>query len=359
MATIRKRTTKDGETRYQAMIRRAGFPMRTETFSTRVKAQKWVRLIEGQMEDGRHFRSAEAKRRTLGDAIDRYIKDEVPNKRSDGEMHSTCLKWWKDELGHLKLAEITSALAVEYRDKLKDRKHRGKLLSGARVNRYVAAARHLFTVARKRWHWVNVNPFSDVDMLPEDKGRVRYLSDDERKALLAETAKDSVLHTFVVIALSTACRAGELLKLEWRDVDLKAEKTTATAAAVSGRLLFRKTKNAQPRSAWISDLALDLLKEHGKVRQLHGGPVFPLTKRGNPYDYSKPFRAAVAAAGIKNFRFHDCRHSAATWLAQAGATEQQLRAIGGWKSNVVSRYVHLAAEDSRSAFQGLADKVGK
>jgi hypothetical protein len=82
MATIRERTTKDGVTRYQAIVRRAGFPERTETFSTEAKAKKWVRLIEGEMEDGRHFRGAEAKRRTLGDAIDRYVKDEVPNKRA-------------------------------------------------------------------------------------------------------------------------------------------------------------------------------------------------------------------------------------------------------------------------------------
>ena len=359
MATIRERTTKgrldpvtgkrvSGETRYQAIVRRAGFPERTETFSTRRKAERWVRLIEGEMEDGRHFRTAEAKRKTLGDAIDRYIKDEVPKKRGDGEMHKTTLAWWKTELGHLKLADVTLALAVEYRDKLTSRTHRGKKLTGARVNRYVAAARHLFTVARKRWHWVSHNPFSDVDMLPEGRGRVRHLSDDERKALLVETAKDSTLHAFVVIALSTACRAGELQNLKWSDVDLKA-----------GRLLFRETKNAQPRSAWLHGAALELLKEHGKVRQLTGGPVFPMSTRGNAYDYSKPFRAAVKAAGISSLRFHDLRHTAATYLAQQGATEQQLRAIGGWKSNVVSRYVHLAAEDAKAVLERLAEKIGQ
>jgi integrase len=184
-------------------------------------------------------------------------------------------------------------------------------------------------------------------MLPEGKGRVRYLSDDERKALLAETAKDSTLHTFVMLALSTACRAGELQKLTWADVDLKV-----------GRLLFRETKNAQPRSAWISGAALDLLKEHGKVRKLKGGQVFEnASGRGGFYQYHKPFRAAVEAAGVENFRFHDLRHSAATYLAQAGATEQQLRAIGGWKSGIVSRYVHLAAEDSKAALGKLAEKI--
>src|SRR5690606_9898848 len=152
---------------------------------------------------------------------------------------------------------------------------------------------------------------------------------------------------------STACRAGELQKLEWRDVDLKA-----------GRLLFRKTKNDEPRTAWISGTALELLKEHAKVRKLRGGLVFEsqaTTKRRAKgpklYDHHRPFRAAVEAAQIHEFRFHDLRHSAATYLAQAGATEQQLKAIGGWKSNIVSRYVHLAAEDAKPALEKLAEKV--
>jgi integrase len=345
MATIRERTRKDGSTVYNVQVRITGFPDRTGTFTTRIKAVKWARLIEGEMEEGKHFRNAEAKRKSLADAIDRYIKDEVPKKR-DGEMHETTLKWWKAELGRLKLADLTPAIVVEYRDKLRGRTRRGKKLSGARVNRYVACLRHLFTVAQREWHWVSYSPMGGVSMLPEAKGRTRHLSDDERKVLLAETTKDPVLHTFVVIALSTACRAGELQKLVWADVDLK-----------TGRLLFRETKNAQPRSTWLSGAALDLLKEHGKVRKLQGGPVFE--GRGKrPYDYHKPFRAAVKVAGVGDFRFHDLRHTAATYLAQQGATEQQLRAIGGWKSGIVARYVHLAAEDAKGVLQKLAEKVG-
>jgi integrase len=132
------------------------------------------------------------------------------------------------------------------------------------------------------------------------------------------------------------------------------------------RLLFRKTKNEQPRTAWVSGTTLELLKEHGKVRRLKGGLVFEsqsTTKRSAKgerlYDYSRPFRDAVAAAEIDNFRFHDLRHSAATYLAQAGATEQQLKAIGGWKSGIVSRYVHLAAEDANAALEKLAEKIGQ
>jgi integrase len=73
---------------------------------------------------------------------------------------------------------------------------------------------------------------------------------------------------------------------------------------------------------------------------------------------AKRWTATVKAAGITGLVFHGLRHTAASWLAGSGATEQQLRAIGGWKSNVVSRYVHLAARDTRGAVEKLAAQVG-
>src|SRR5690606_19401930 len=93
--------------------------------------------------------------------------------------------------------------------------------SNSTINRYLASLSHVFTVARKEWHWIAHNPFDGVSTLRENKGRTRYLTDEERTRLLKETVKDPTLHCLVVLALSTAARAGELLNLTWRDVDLK------------------------------------------------------------------------------------------------------------------------------------------
>ena len=147
-----------------------------------------------------------------------------------------------------------------------------------------------------------------------------------------------------MLALSTAARAGELLKLEWTDVDLKAH-----------RLLFRVTKNSQPRAAWLHGEALRLLTEFAdSCTQM--GRVFA-NSRGGKFDYAKRFKAAVEAAKLTDFKFHDLRHSAATYLAREGASEQQLRAIGGWKSGVVSRYVHIAAEDAKEILQRMNERI--
>lgn len=339
-----------------------GFPTRTASFPTRRMAERWAKTIEADMIEGRHFRSVEARRRTLGEAIDRYLEEELPKKRNGSTSRSN-LPWWKKQLGHLKLADVTPAILVEHRGKLaretftrakpesarttvkKGDLPNRRFRSAATVNRYLAALSHVFTVARKEWHWVSHNPFDGVGKLHESRGRVRFLSDEERTALLRETVKDPVLHTFVVLALSTAARAGELRNLTWQDVDLK-----------DGRLLFRITKNATPRMAWLHAEAKRLLAEHGTVRRLGNNWVF-VSPTGRRYRYEKVFRAACEAAGIEGFRFHDLRHSAATYLAREGASEQQLKAIGGWKSGVVSRYVHLAATETRDIVQKMNEKI--
>jgi integrase len=361
MAAIRERKKADGTAVFHVQVRMSGFPARTASFRTRKAAKQWATTVEAEMIEGKHFRSPEARRRSISEAITRYTTDEIPKKR-DGDMHRAYLPYWSKRLGTVKLAAVTPALLVQCRDELargtytraKPESKRSTVKGAARrfkrrpgtVNRSLAALSHVFTIARREWHWMSHNPMDGVSKLPEGRGPARSLTDEERQALLAETAKDPTLHAFVVIALSTACRAGELQNLAWSDVDLK-----------TGRVLFRKTKNDEPRTAWLQGAALELLKEHGKVRKLTGGPVFENASGRGRYNYDKKFKTAVAAAGLKKFRFHDTRHTAATYLAQDGATEQQLRVIGGWKSNVVSRYVHLASEDAKAAIGRLAEKI--
>lgn len=362
MAAIRERRKADGSQVFHVQVRQQGFPSRTASFPTRRQAERWAKTIEADMIEGRHFRHVESRRRTLSEAIDRYLAEELPKKRSQ-QMHRASLTWWREKLGTLKLSEISPAIITEYRGKLqkepfaranpsakrtslkKGQDAQTFTRSGATVNRYLSCLSHLFTTARKEWHWLSHNPLDGVSKMRESNGRMRYLSDAERTRLLAETAKNPTLHTIAVLALSTAARAGELMKLTWRDVDLK-----------EGRLLFRDTKNAEPRTAWAQGEALRLLKEHATVRRIDTDLVFA-APGGGRYDYHAPFVAAVNAAGITDFKFHDLRHSAATYLAIEGATESQLRAIGGWKSGVVRKYVHIASTDAKDVLAKMNKKI--
>lgn len=386
MATIRERKTKDKRSIFHVQIRMAGYPARTASFPTRRQAERWGKTVEADMIEGRHFRNVEARRRTLADAIDRYVENELPKLRN-GSTHRSNLPYWREALGHLKLSEITPAVIVEHRDKLaagtftraKPGAKGSTLKKGeaARkfkrkpntVNNYLVPLGRVFSVARKEWHWISNNPMDGVAKLNPGKGRIRHLSEDERARLLAETAKDPQLHCTVILALATAPRAGEIVNLCQPDIEFEEVKGPDNRVIEQARVLLRETKNAEPRTAWLHGEALRVLKDHldhgearrlaknrAKTREPDDDRVF-VSVKAKRYDYSDDFAVALEAAKVTNFRFHDLRHSSATYLARAGATEQQLKAIGGWKSGVVSRYVHLAAEDTQALVAKMNAKI--
>jgi integrase len=324
-------------------------------------AARWAKTKEAEMIEGRHFRSPEARRRTLAEAVKRYTEEVLPEKRSQN-MHAAALPWWERQLGHLKLTEITQATVLEQRGILlrekfkraKPESERSIVKKGERpntfkrtpstANRYVAVLSNLFTLA-KQWQWAGHNPAEGIAKLAERSDRARVLTDRQRHALLKQTEVDPTLHLFVLVALGTACRAGELLDLEWRDVD-----------ADDGRLNFRKTKNEQPRSAWLHGVAKQLMSERAEGQE-PDAQVFNNASDKGRYQYAKAFAAACERAGIPGFVFHNLRHSAATYLARDGASEAQIKAVGGWKSSVVARYVHMAAQDTKSVMQKLSEKI--
>jgi hypothetical protein len=108
MPTIRERSGQ-----FHVQVRMAGFPARTGSFPTRRLAERWAKTIEAEMIEGRHFRNAEARRRTFGDAIDRYTRDELPKKRGGG-MHSAALRWWRIKIGARKMADVTRGRARDF-----------------------------------------------------------------------------------------------------------------------------------------------------------------------------------------------------------------------------------------------------
>ena len=112
MATIRERAKADGTRAFHVQVRMAGFPARTASFPTKRQAERWAKTIEAEMIEGRHFRSAEGRRRTLAEAIDRYLEHEAPKLR-DGRMHKSTLPWWREKLGRFKLCDITPALIAQ------------------------------------------------------------------------------------------------------------------------------------------------------------------------------------------------------------------------------------------------------
>lgn len=115
MASIEKRTTDTGETSYRVKIRLKGYPTQTATFKRLTDAKKWTQDTESAIREGRHFKTTEAKKHTLADLVDRYIKDVLPTKPKQAPAQRPQLERWKAEIGSYALSDITPALIVQCR----------------------------------------------------------------------------------------------------------------------------------------------------------------------------------------------------------------------------------------------------
>lgn len=177
-------------------------------------------------------------------------------------------------------------------------------------------------------------PFRRVSRPREPRGRVRFLSDEERDRLLAacRDSQNPHLYTIVVLALATGARKGELLGLRWLDVSL-----------AQSRVTFHDTKNRDTRSVSLSGPALALLRDHTKVRRLDTDLVFPRQDGLRAIEIKKAWENVVRRADLDNFRFHDLRHSAASYLAMSGASLAEIAEVLGHRSlSMVQRYAHLS-----------------
>lgn len=348
MATIIKRLDENGKPYYTVRIRLKNQPQVTQSFkrlSGEKGAKDWAQRTETEIREGRYFKTAEAKKHTFAELVDRYIKSELPNyNEKEQRERKSKLLWWKDKLGVYSLADITPPLIVECRDLL------AESLSPATVVRYLAALSIVFTVAVNEWEWVQENPAKKVKRPTEPDGRVRFLDDDERQRLLVACKESSSewLYMCVILALSSGMRKAELMGLKWPDVNLK-----------DGYLILHKTKNGTRRRVPLSGLALTLLKEHNKIRRLDTPLLFPSERNPQqPIDLRSAFEYAKERAEIKEFHWHDLRHCTASYLAMNNASLAEIAEILGHKTlAMVKRYAHHSDGHVSSVIESMNAKI--
>lgn len=335
MATIIERTATDGTKRYRAQVRLKGHPKQSATFKRLTDAKKWIQDTESAIREGRHFKTVEAKKHTLNDLVDRYIKDVLPGKKKARDKTQQ-LTWWTEKIGYCLLADVTPALIVQYRDELsRGITYRGTQRTPATVVQYMTALSHAFTIAVNEWGWLEDSPMRKVKNPTPSRGRVRFLDDDERARLLkaCKESSNEWLYLVVILALSSGMRKAELFTLKWHDVNLK-----------DGFIILHETKNGERRRVPLSGLSLELLREHAKVRRLDTPLLFPgKTHPDKPIDLKRPFETALKQAEIDDFHWHDLRHCTASYLAMNGASLAEIAEVLGHKTlSMVKRYSHLS-----------------
>ncbi len=357
MATITRRLRRKGGYTYRVQIRRKGHSPLSKSFDTRKDAEAWAREHDREAKLAEAFADARGRNKTLANLIDRYMAEYEGRDVS----RASRLAWWKEKAGDRKLPSVIPDVVADALDDLRA----GFALQGIRgggrattrkrseatINRYHAALSAVYQHAlKKRWGWVKANPCREVSRGQESRGRDRYLSDDERKQLLKACRKSewSGLYPLVVLALSTGARLGELLNLRWRDVDLP-----------NARANVDETKNGEPRVLPLVKPVRDALAEYTKVRRIDSELVFPAATNGNKaqhvYKYWWP---ALRTADIEDFRFHDLRHSCASYLAMNGASAVEIADVLGHKTlAMVQRYSHLNTQHRADLLERVTSKL--
>lgn len=343
MALIEKRSNCKGDVSFRVRVRIKGTPQQMATFHKLSEAKLWALQTEAAIREQRYFKAPEAKRRTLAELITRYQKEVLPHKSTSYSFvrgQHMQLNWWKKQLGDYFLADVTAARISEVRSRL--------TCSASTSNRYMAALSHVFTVAMCEWEWVDESPIRKMKRLREPRGRVRYLSDAERTRLL-DTARQSnrpFQYLVIVLALSTGARKGELLNLRWSDIDFERS-----------RMTFQHTKNGERRSAPLGKYAYQLLLTHRQNSKSNDAYVFQ-SRYDGPARIDRDFRELLQLCSIEDFRFHDLRHSAASYLAMNGASMTDIAEVLGHKTlSMVKRYTHLSDSHTRGVVERMNSAI--
>ena len=352
MATIRKR----GD-RYHVQVRLKGFEPETASFERSTDAKAWAQKTEADMRAGRHFGSS--KRYTFNDLANEYQQYAKDPER---------LIYWRSIFGDISLDAITSARISKQRDKLldeytpryatpatgdveQDAKRERLKRSGSTVNRYLASLSSCLSYAVKTLQWLEKNPCQRIQKPKENKGRVRFLSDDERTVLLDACKTHDDLYLAVVLSLSTGARQSEIMTLRFSQVNFARNVIT-----------LDKTKNGEMRALPLVGSAFTLLQDRSKVRSISDDRVFPPTKfakKSSSINLRKPWMNALSTAGIKDFHWHDLRHTAASYLAMAGVSLVEISKILGHRTmQMVSRYSHLSEGHIVATGEKLAARLG-
>lgn len=352
MATIVRRVANDGTTSYQVKVRIRGERPRSRTFQRKTDATAWAAKVESDMGHGVYVPTTADRRRTLADLIDKFIGEYLPVKpnNKDGAKVSAMLAWWKSRAGFVTLDKLTPQTVAGYRAELSTQpsKRGGGPLSGATVNRYLAALSAVCKWAWKELGWLPSNPVLAITKRSEGAGVVRFLSDDERNALVSacRASEDPNIYCAVMLALATGARRSNIYGLRWEDVDL--QRLT---------LRFADTKNGTPRRVPVVGPAIEALRTQFDRDPTQTGWVFKGRNDEAPANLDKPWAKVRAAAALEGFRFHDLRHTTASYLTMNGASLAEVAEALGHRTLVMARrYSHMTGDHTRGVLERMAGR---
>ena len=341
MASIQER----GPHQFQAIIRRKAYPTQIKTFETRREASDWVAVIESEMVRSVFISRAALEKMTFGQALIKYRNEVTIKKRGEANENNRINVLLKHPLALRSLASLSTRDFCAYRDE------RARTVSASTIQKDLALISHLLNIARKEWELPIPNFIKDVSKPPVYNERSRRLMPEEEVYIIkaCEASKAEAMPTITKLALETAMRRSEILKLQWMNVDL-----------VRRTVLLPKTKNGSQRKVPLSTRAIAALTAWPKSID---GRVF--YQYSNMDSFQHPWSRVMMRAKkayqadclennidpsptfLADFRFHDLRHEATSRLAEKLPNILELASVTGHKSiQMLRRYYHPNAEET-------------
>lgn len=359
MAYIRKLSKGSS---FRAEIRRNYTFLQAKTFASESDARQWAEDFELKVEKILNLKPKKLKKlspekvdelggpelfQKLGVELnfirfDALVDEYMSNWTGKDKNQLSRAAYWLEEFSDTPIKAIKPKHVRKAIERLQKRntlmtdgsgKRSKKSLSSNTVIRYKVVLSSIFKFAIRKDYLIE-NPVSGIDIQASPNIINRYLTEDELTRLISACKRSSwnKLYLLVLMAITTGMRKSELLGLRWSDIDFK--KNLAK---------LDDTKNGEPRLNPIPAPAMSELLNH---REIGNGLIFNSpAKPDKPFDYTKRWKAALKDAGIEKFRFHDLRHTAASYLVMGGATLYDAAQILGHKSTeTTKRYAHLSTD---------------
>jgi len=298
-----------------------GRPVQQSTGTTdKAKAQEYHDKLKATLWD--QERLGVKPRYSWKDAVIRYLAE--TSGKATQETDKTHLRWLDRYLNDLMLDEINRDLL----EKVMAKRIADKVANST-VNRTMEIVRAVLRKAAFDWEWLDRVP--KVRMLPEPKRRIRWITKDEAERLI--NVLPDHLAAMVRFSLETGLRRANVTGLQWSQIDLVR------------RTAWIHPDQAKARKAIAVPLSVNAVAVIREQIGKHSTHVFSYYGNSIIQVNTKTWRAALVKVGIKEFRWHDLRHTWASWHVQAGTPLHVLQELGGWECvEMVRKYAHFSSQ---------------
>ena len=365
---------KNGRWYLEGMIRYKRYHQAIPEATCKKDAEKYLTVFKAELLRGKLDLAENIGCKPFADIVDTYIKYAETNLHSASTVIPIA-KHFKEYWKSKQIADITPRQIEKYKDERLKKQigkqiingiEQAKYISNATVNREIGVLSRIFSLAIAN-NYTKTNPILDVKRLRVINKMERHLSKDEEQRMYQVCDGDysfmklpvceieklkrkygsehAYLKQILIMALNTGMRKGEILNLTWDCIDFEKNELSALNTK-NGK------KNVIPMSNKLRETLLEMYEQRGNNKYVFTNPW-----TGNKYnDIKRTFKTVCKLADVKNMRFHDLRHTAATRMVDAGIQLPVVKQILNHANiQTTMRYAHTMREQEVTAVEALAN----